>query len=309
LQAFVVNAVSCVRAAARGFMADDGQVYAAGIAFYALVSLVPLCAVLVSVGGFVLALADEQNGTEQLVTEVIQGVRRLIPFLDEKEAREIVRSLVVRRGDIGLFGVLGGMAAASQVIHAFIRGVAKPFGTLRITGPAHPGAVTGWLGRVVRFIRRWSKAYLGIGLLGCFLALVRFVLTAVSRVSHLAPPAVTAFFDQRLVAFGVSTGGGFLLSLFGYVLLVWFLGRSATSWMGRLAGGVAFALMQALAEVVYAYYVHKASNMTLTYGSLAGLVAVALWVYYSACVFLFCAELTAVVSHPARRDPVTDQNR
>ena len=56
-------------------------------------------------------------------------------------------------------------------------------------------------------------------------------------------------------------------------------------------GAAALGGLQALAEAVYC--IMHLAMLSLTCGSMATLVAVALWVCVSSCVFLLCAQLTA----------------
>jgi len=294
-----------LRAPIANFIGDDGTVYAAGIAFYGLVSLIPLGVCMVAVMGMILAHQQGQEEAEQheYIRDLVTAARRFIPLLPEERAMDILHALVRQRGDLGLIGAIGLVGAATQVVDALRRATARLFGTGRyaaVTDPAMQVWRRGLLGAWTLIYTR-LKNFTVVMALGFLVGGLRLFLAFLASLAQVLPESVVQLvLETPAVAFTLSQAIGFFFCFTGYVMLVFHLARKTTTWRARSIGGLLFALLLALAELVYANYVVRFSNMSLTYGSLASLVAVALWIFYSSCVFLICAQVTAVISNPAR---------
>jgi hypothetical protein len=59
-----------------------------------------------------------------------------------------------------------------------------------------------------------------------------------------------------------------------------------------------------LFKQAYAFYSARAGDQSATYGALAGLVGLVMWIYYSAALILFGAKLTWVLNGCPRPDPI-----
>jgi len=66
-----------------------------------------------------------------------------------------------------------------------------------------------------------------------------------------------------------------------------------------LAGGISCAFLFELAKHFFTWYIAGSKQYSVVYGSLEAIVILVLWVYYSSSILLFCAE---VVSAYRRRD-------
>ncbi|MBI5495790.1 MAG: YihY/virulence factor BrkB family protein [Deltaproteobacteria bacterium] len=287
------------RDALHAFVADDGTVYAAGIAFYALVSMVPLAAVLLAIGGSVLAGAGAGDASMALMDDVIDALRYLVPIAPEQDLRAVLTSLVARRGDIGLLGTVGLLIAASQVVNAIRRAVARPFGIVlgETPGVPHPSLWERGARAVIELVLGRFKTLFWISALGFGAGGLRVVTATVASVIHLRPPhVVTHLLQHPFVAGTLSQVGGFIFTFVAYNLILIHVARRQSTWAARALGGIWFALLQALAEWVYRTYLEHYARLSAQYGSVATLVAVALWTFYFSCVFMIAVELTAVAS-------------
>lgn len=295
------------RAVLLWFVRDEGGVYAAAIAFYMLVSLVPLCSLLVGVGGGMLVLLGpaEAGGMDALLGDVVAVVHRYLPLVTEADARDALDSVIRNRGNFGLLGTLGLMLAASQVV-----GVTR-VAVARIVGPgtreATPHLATSGFQRFAqRLVPVWNrlKTFFWLGFLGVLVGVLKLVsVSARSWLAPLGPVPLAHLLEAPWVQFLLSRAVGLALTFLGFVVVIVHVARRATTWTGRLWGAATFSVLQAVAEMAFAWWVSQYASLSVRYGSLANLVALGTWVFYSACVFLLCVQLTAVVSHPKRLYP------
>ena len=78
-------------------------------------------------------------------------------------------------------------------------------------------------------------------------------------------------------------------SIFGVIFKV--LPDAKIKWKDVLAGAIATALLFMLGKLGISFYISK-SNVGSTYGTAGSLVIILLWIYYSAIILYFGAELT-----------------
>jgi membrane protein len=60
-----------------------------------------------------------------------------------------------------------------------------------------------------------------------------------------------------------------------------------------------------LLTVIFGFYVTKVTDYGATYGSLGAMIALITWMYLSAYVFVFGAELNSEIEHQTARDSTT----
>jgi membrane protein len=70
------------------------------------------------------------------------------------------------------------------------------------------------------------------------------------------------------------------------------------SWRPVLAGAVAGSIAWAVVTVVFSFYVDRIGSYGATYGALAGVAGLLVWLYLSGFVFLIGAEITAFLQGP-----------
>jgi membrane protein len=109
--------------------------------------------------------------------------------------------------------------------------------------------------------------------------------------------------------FGDST----LFTVLGWVLTVlavmvlfsifYYLGpnRESPTWHWVSAGGIIGALLWILASLLFGLYISSFNNYAKTYGPLAGVVVLVLWLYLSSIAVLFGGELNAELERQASK--------
>ena len=126
------------------------------------------------------------------------------------------------------------------------------------------------------------------------------VLLVVSMVMTAAITAVGRYVDLHTVysQFALSTfniGVSFVLTALLFAAIYKVLPNKDIEWRDVIAGAVGTALLFQVGQFLLGYYLGS-STITTPYGAAGGLIALLVWVYYSAQVFLLGAEFTKVYS-------------
>ena len=254
----------------KGFRANQGLLLAGAVAYYALLSIVPLLILTV------IALSQVIDQAELLAT-----IGRYLEWLVPGQSRAIIGELahfLDNRGDVGW------LLLATMIF----------FSSLAFTVLENAMSVI-FLHRVVAKKRRFvfsvliPYAYilsLGIGLL--LVTLVAGSLQAVGKES-------VELFGHGWSLNGVSGALLYLVGLAGEIFvltsvyLVMPAGRLA--WRHALIGGVTAALLWEITRHVLVWYFATLSQVTVVYGSLTTAIVVLLSLEIAATLLLFGAQI------------------
>jgi membrane protein len=259
-----------VRGAWARFRAQDGPFLAAGLSFAFLVCLIPLLLLGVSLAGFVLS-------REQAAQEVVALLARQFPVYRAEFQRALLR-VVQTRGASGVVGTVVLIlfstwlfGAARLVMHRML-GIRRARPLMR--------SVVGDAGLVVLLI----LLLFGTGAVTWGAEGLRALL-----VPHWSGPSVRLL----TVALGTSTSGVMLYLGFRYVPTRRVRPGAA------LGAALVTTVLWEVAKQGFRWYVRRLALYDQIYGPLGVLAAFAMFVYYSALVFVFGAAWAA--SAEARR--------
>jgi membrane protein len=131
-------------------------------------------------------------------------------------------------------------------------------------------------------------SFAGILALGFLLAVSLVVSASLSALSRWLGGGQSALWEvlNFLVSFGV-------LAVLFAMLFKWFP-DALVAWRDALLGGIATALLFNGGKLAIGWYIGT-QGLESTYGAAASLVALLVWVYYSAQIVLFGAEVTHVL--------------
>lgn len=270
----VVRAASAAYEAWRDFRADDGLLLAGALAFYSALSLAPLLIVLVGAASFVV---DEGPVREAALAQA----ERLLGA----EGRAVATTLLDRfgrpRGE-GLSLLVGAAALFLGCTSAFahLRTALNRVWNVR-EGGEH------------RMIRKRIYSLVMVAALGALL-LASLVLTTTLGLVY---EWIDAWVDipWRLIDWTVSAV--LVTSLVAAVFKT--LPDVRLSWRDVALGSLITAVLFSAGKHGFGYYLtHKAVS---AYGAAGSFVVVLLWLYYSAIVLLYGAELTQVLVTRAGR--------
>jgi membrane protein len=259
------------------FFEDNCGQMAAAIAYFVLFSLFPLLIFLVAILGLI--LGGRPTERRQLIDAALTYLPRFGTG-SQDVVRSTIESITGSRG-FSLLGLVAMLWAASSMFNAVRYSVKKAFGVQR----SRP------------HVQQKLLDLLMVGITGVlFLAsIVTTALLAAAEHVSLAIPVVGAFTEQpsqvwRAASYVVPIGFAFI----AFAALYRFGPdspnvRLADIWPGALFASLLFEGIQA----GFAFYVQYLSHYNLIYGALGAVVAFLFWVYLSAVILLFGAELAA----------------
>lgn len=257
-----------VRAGDKG-LENQGKDAAASIAYYTLLSLFPLILGLVSIGGFFLKSEVIQMRVNDLIVEVL-------PVSAEFVTRNI-ESLVRIRGAAGITSAIVLLWSASKMVGALSRAINRALE-----------------------MRRNYAIYLS--------SLRYFALTVVVAVLFLltlaVAPAAELLSELQLDLLGkrwnsvldviASRAVGFFVTgmLVGAVYTL--MPYQRLTWREQLPGLLVSVFLIELGKSLFVWYVETAANYSAVYGSVSSIIVLLIWLYFSARVVLFGAEVISV---------------
>jgi membrane protein len=271
--------------AIRAWRDDGAQSLGAALAYYTLFSIAPVLLIVISVAGL---LFDEAAARSQIAVELQRlvgsdGAAVVITMLDSvnQPAQSLTATIVgITLVFIGATTVFGELQNALDRIWNVTQSDEK-----RIEVSY---AVSLWAlvrARILSF-----GMILGIG----FILMVSLALSAgISALNHWWTPTFshwTRFMEIADMAFSfvVITG------LFAVIFKT--LPRVHVRWDEVFIGAVITALLFSVGKWLIGIYIGK-SAFSSVYGAAGSLLALLVWVYYSAQIFLFGAELTWAYAH------------
>jgi membrane protein len=254
------------RGAFARFFAESGFFLAAGLAFFFLVTVIPLLLLGASTLGFVLS-------SQEASREVVAQVTRNFPVYRREITAAILR-IVETRAVSGIAGTLILIFFSTPLL----------------------GATRLILHRMLGV--REGGSYVGNFVLDAFMVLILTVLLFaassvtwlfqwfqdfVVRPAHLAPE------------WGISIAIGFsiVLSTMMFYFAYRYVPRRRPRVWAALVGGVLTAVLWEIAKQLFRLYIRKVGVYDQIYGPLGVLVAFVMFVYYSAIVFVFGAAYVA----------------
>jgi membrane protein len=279
------------------WLEDKAARLAAALAFYTALSLAPLLVIAVAIASLVL-------GDEAARGEIVGQFHGLLGHQGAAAVEAILAASRDQSGGI-MATVFGALVLA--------------FGASGVFGELQDALDTIWEvkprpGRGIKGIIR-DRFFSFTMVLGvAFLLLVSLVVTAalsaasahLQRRFGLLPVALQAI--NLVVAFGAST------LLFALIFKV--VPDVKVPWRDVWIGAVTTAALFSVGKYLIGLYLGRSSTAS-AYGAAGSLVAMLIWVYYSAQILFFGAELThaRAVSHGSRVEPrpnvvpVTDEAR
>jgi membrane protein len=258
-----------------GWWNDNCLRLAASLAFYTILSLAPLVIIVVGLAGVV---TERQQVVQQLAT---QSERLVGPA-----GRQVVDTILMTTEPQG-----GTLAALIGLVTLMI-GATAVFGELQavlnLIWEVQPKPLSG----VRAALWAWLRERVFSVAIVCaiaFLLLVSLVVSATlaGATTYLRGPDHTSLLLGRVLELAVSLP--VLTGLFG--LLFRYVPDVQLRWRDVWLGGGVTAVLFTLGKTAIGYYLGQAS-VGSAYGAAGSLIAVLVWIYYSALIFFFGAEFT-----------------
>lgn len=259
---------------------DNVGLVAAGVAFYAFLALVPLLGAIVISYGLVATPATVLRNVQSLTSVMPADAARLIgeQLLNVVEASSGKKGvgLLIALG-IALFGARNAAGAVITALNiAYEEEEKRGFIKVNLIALAMTAAT------VILAV----FAGIAVSLVGAFETLVGelpgFVMILAQLVSYVVLGLVAAAAAATLYRYAPS--------------------RDKPRWVWITPGSLLAAAGWVVATLAFGFYVRSFAGYNQTYGSLGGVIVLLTWIYLSAYVLLFGAELNSETEHQTARD-------
>ncbi len=258
----------------------------ASVAFYSILSFAPLLVLITGVIGLVF-------GHESAHGALISEARQIIG----DRGADTVQSLL-KNADKPASGIFASVIAFITLLFGASGVFTELKDALNIMWDAPKETSSGFMGMIKDRLFSFGMV-LSVG----FLLLVSLVLSAgLAFVGHAFGQAVPLpAFVLQIISFVVS----FAVISALFALMFKYVPNVQIAWRDVIVGAIGTALLFSIGKFLLGIYLGKAS-VGSTYGAAGSLVAVVVWIYYSAQIFFFGAEFTRVYSN-AHRTQTTEQ--
>ena len=266
---------------------DNVGLVAAGVAFYAFLALVPLLGATVLTYGLV---ADPQT--------VASNVKSLTNVMPQDAAKLIGQQLM------GIVQTSGGKKGLGLLIAIAV----AVFGARNAAGSVITALNIAYEEEESRGFLRVNLLALAITAAAVAMAVVALLaIGALGYLERLFPHAPAVLLILGKVA-------SYVLLLLGAAAAAATLyrygpDRRRAQWKWITPGTVFAAVIWLVLTFGFGLYVSKFGNYNKTYGSLATVVILVTWLYLSAYVFLFGAELNSELEHQTEKDTTEAEGR
>jgi membrane protein len=272
-----IPAVQLLSRTAEGSGNHDASQRAAGVAYYAILSIFPLLLGLIAVFGFFLPSVNLQNEMLDFIGNNFPGATDFF--------RQNIENIVNLRGTMGVLSIIVLFWGASAMFGAINLAINRAWDIRRHRS----------------FLKRKGSELgmvLGIGLLFLLSLGASAIISILRGVSDLpAANLIVVSVGSRLVAF--------LLILTVFLLLYKLIPNTRTCWRDVWPGALIAAFLFEIARTLFVFYLENFANYQLIYGSIASIIALLVWIYYSAFIMILGAEFS--FQYGRMRYPVTEE--
>ncbi|MEO0190939.1 MAG: YihY/virulence factor BrkB family protein [candidate division WOR-3 bacterium] len=240
------------------FNTDRCSLLASALVNSAIFSLFPLILGLLSLSFFIL------GSSQGIIERILPILKQIIPIgLDEiiKNIRAIRQTSIII-ASVGMLGFLWGSASIFSAIESSLNLIWK-----------------------AKKDRPFIKKSL-ISMAWAFI--VWILLIATVGVTFWASAIGLKGFVKILPVFNI------IISTFIFGLIYWFFPNRKVKFREAYIGAIFTGIFWELAKFLFTLYVTKVVDYSKIFGSLSAIVLLLLWLYYSAFIFLYGAELSYV---------------
>jgi membrane protein len=266
---------------------DNVALVAAGVAFYTFLALVPLLGAIVLTYGII---ADPQT-----VVGNVKSLASVMPADAAKVVGDQLMSVVQTSGSKKGFGLVLALAVAL-------------FGARNAASSIITALNIAYEEQETRGFLRVNLLALAITAAAVIMAVLAATATAAAgNLQNFLPGTPTALVwaakaaTYVLLLLGALTGAA---ALYRYGP-----DRDRAKWTWITPGTIFAAVASLVLTLGFGFYVSRFGNYNKTYGSLATIVVLVTWIWLTAFVFLFGAELNSELEHQTEKDTTAGADR
>jgi len=253
------------------FSEDNGALVSAGMAFFGLLSLIPLLLLAVAALGYAI-------GSERAFESVVGLVRQYLPTASS-ELRENLYAIRRSSGVVGGLGLLGLLWTGSQM---FV--ILQLAMNIALDVNRKPGFVITRLRALGMVLLAGALFAASIALTWTIGALRAFDIA----VFGLRGLKFDPFWDFVLSLLPI------IVSMAMFFLIYKYLPTIEMGVVGPLIAGITAGALFEVAKWGFGLYVANFGNFSAVYGSIGGVVILMLWIYYVSLITVLGAEVASV---------------
>jgi membrane protein len=264
-----------IREGVEEFFEDAAHSRGAAISFYAMTAMGPVLYIGAWVAGIFL-------GSKAAHTHLLDEIRRVVGY----DTATMLQAAITAAGHIrgGWLGTLAGVLVLVFTAGSVFVEVQSALNCIWKT-PSPPFT---WWGAVKSYLLSLALVG-GLGLLLCVSLMVNTLVGAFGRYFE----ALIGIDGGFVWLLNTAVSASLITFLFAAVYRV--LPNRPLEWRDVIAGAVITAVLILVGEYVIAFYLAETA-LSHRYGTAGGAMAILIWLYYSAQVFLLGAEITKVWS-------------
>jgi membrane protein len=265
---------------------DNLSVVAAGVAFYAMLSIFPALAALVSIYGIFADPGEVQQQIAQLSGFIPQETRQV---LEEQVSRFVSTS----SGALG-FGAIGGLLIA---LWSANKGMKALMTALDIV-----------------YDEEETRGFFKINGISLLLTFVGVLTAVISLILIAVIPVILGYIGipqgiQAVLAYGRWPFLALVIVLLLGVLYRFAPNRDEPQWKWVSWGSVTATVLWIAASLLFSFYVSNFGSYNKTYGSMGAIIILLMWFFLSAYAVLIGAELNAEMEHQTGKDTTRGEPR
>jgi len=258
-----ISAVRLVVRTVQELGADDASHMAAGVAYYAILSLFPLLLGLIALFGLFLPAETIQKELFDFFEHNLPGAIDML----EQNIEDVIRL----RGAIGAVSLVLLFWSASAMFGAVSRTINRAYDVHR----DRPFLV-----------RKLRDITMALGTAVLFLLSIGFTaLFSIMRITDMPELITVVDIGARFL--------GFLFSFAIFLLLYKFIPNTKTYWRYVWPGALLAAILFEIAKTLFVLYLYHFASYESVYGSVASIIILLVWIYYSAFILILGAEFSA----------------
>ena len=253
---------------------SEASLLCAGVAFFGFISMFPALVTMVILFGFFI--------DQSLVDEIIAYADPFLPEGPETLLKNQLYSLLnQQKSDLSvglLISLSAGMWSGSRGMNAF---------SFALTRAYHQEDKRGFLYKLMISLTLTIGSYLILMIALFSIAIIPFILSFI-------PPEIDTFDWLLWLRWPIMA----CMILIGTIMLYWLApdrqGKSwSLRWLWLVPGAIAATLLWSGASYLFSMYVENFSSYDATFGSVAAVIVLLLWTYYTVMIFVFGAALNA----------------
>lgn len=243
--------------------ADDASHLAAGVAYYAVLSLFPLSLGLIAILGLFLPSETLQEDLFEFFQENLPGYEDVL----EDNIKDVIRL----RGTLGILSIVGLFWTASAMFGAISRAINRAW-DIHQDRPF--------------YLRKLRDITMAMGVSVLFLLSL-----GASSVSE-----IVGNIDLPIMETAATWGAtcvAFSLDFAIFLLLYKFIPNTRTLWRSVWPGALLATILFVIAENLFIFYLSNVADYESVYGSVGSIIALLVWVYVSAFILILGAEFSS----------------